>query len=46
MKFFIDFEALQFNNFIISIGCVCENGNQFSSFIKPPKGKTVSNFYY
>lgn len=44
MKFFIDFEALQFSNFIISIGCVCENGNQFSSFIKPPKGKTVSKF--
>ena len=33
MKFFIDFEALQYNNF-----------NQFSSFIKPPKGKTVSKF--
>ena len=44
MKFFIDFEALQYNNFIISIGCVCENGNQFSSFVKPPKGKTVSKF--
>ena len=44
MKFFIDFEALQYNNFIISIGCVCENGNQFSSFVKPPKGKKVSNF--
>lgn len=44
MKFFIDFEALQFNNFIISIGCVCENGNQFSSFVKPPEGKTVSQF--
>lgn len=44
MKFFIDFEALQFNNFIISIGCVCENGNQFCSFVKPPEGKTVSQF--
>ena len=44
MKFFIDFEALQYSNFIISIGCVCENGNKFSSFVKPPKGKTVSKF--
>ena len=44
MKFFIDFEALQYNNFIISIGCVCENGNQFSSFVKPPEGKIVSKF--
>ena len=39
MRFFIDFEALQFSNRIISIGCVCENGNTYSSLVKPPKKK-------
>lgn len=26
MKYFIDFEAMQFSNEIISVGCVSENG--------------------
>lgn len=40
MKFYIDFEATQFSNRIISIGCVCENGNTFKTLVQPVnKGK-------
>lgn len=40
MRFYIDFEATQFSNRIISVGCVCENGNTFKSLVKPVnKGK-------
>lgn len=39
MRFFVDFEATQFSNRIISIGCVCENGNTFSTLVKPGKKK-------
>lgn len=35
MKYFIDFEATQFSNYIISIGCVRENGDEFYSLVKP-----------
>lgn len=38
MKFFIDFEATQPENEIISIGIICENGNSFKSLIKPCMG--------
>lgn len=37
MKFFIDFEATQFSDRIISIGCVAENGNTFNTLVKPVK---------
>lgn len=35
MKYFIDFEAAQFSNRIISIGCVRENGDKFYSLVNP-----------
>lgn len=39
MRFFVDFEATQFSNRIISIGCVAANGNTFSTLVKPSKKK-------
>lgn len=42
MNYFIDFEANQFSNEIISIGCVRENGDQFYSLINI--NKKVTNF--
>lgn len=39
MRFFVDFEATQFSNRIISIGCVAANGNTFSTLVKPGKKK-------
>lgn len=44
MKFFIDFEALQYSEQIISIGCSSEEGNTFQTYVKPPKGEKVSKF--
>lgn len=46
MKYFIDFEAMQFSNYIISVGCVREDGKEFYSLVHVPTGtkKTVSNF--
>lgn len=35
MIYFLDFEATQYTNEIISIGCINENGLKFSSFVKP-----------
>lgn len=35
MNFFIDFEAAQFTNEIISVGCISENGDTFYSLVKP-----------
>ena len=37
MNFFIDFEATQFSNEIISIGCVSENNERFYSQVKAKK---------
>lgn len=37
MNYFIDFEATQFSNEIISIGCVNENGDEFYSLVKSQK---------
>ena len=34
MKYFIDFEAAQFTNEIIAIGCVREDGKEFHSYVK------------
>ena len=39
MKFFLDFEATQFSNRIISIGCVSENGDTFSTLCQPSNSK-------
>ena len=39
MKFYIDFEATQFSNKIISIGCIAENGQTFNSLVKPKSKK-------
>lgn len=39
MNYYLDFEATQFSNRIISIGCVCETGETFYSLVKPIKGK-------
>ena len=46
MKFYLDFEATRFSNRIISIGCVAENGNTFSTLVKPGKKKKVDSFRY
>lgn len=40
MKYFIDFEATQFSNEIISIGCVREDGATFYSLVNPKKKLT------
>lgn len=44
MKFFLDFEAHQFSNDIISIGCACENGKTFSTFVRLPERKKITKF--
>lgn len=43
MNFYLDFEATQFSNRIISIGCTNEKGATFKTFVKPKDGK-VNNF--
>ena len=44
MKFFIDFEATQYSEYIISIGCVSEAGKEFSTLVKPPVKKKLTSF--
>lgn len=44
MKFFIDFEAMQYSEYIISIGCVSETGKEFSTLVKPPVKKKMTSF--
>ena len=44
MNFYLDFEATQFTEEIISIGCVAENGDEFSTLVKPTDLKKVTNF--
>lgn len=39
MKYFLDFEATQFSNEIISVGCVREDGQTFYSLVAPVEGK-------
>lgn len=39
MKYFIDFEATQFSEEIISVGCIREDGETFYSLVAPAKGK-------
>lgn len=42
MKYFIDFEATQYTQEIIQVGCVREDGQEFSSLIRPRKIKNVT----
>lgn len=44
MKYFIDFEALQFSGEIISIGCIDENGREFYSLVRPKQIKKLTEF--
>lgn len=44
MKFYLDFEATQFSNRIISIGCVSETGESFNTLVKPARGEKISPF--
>lgn len=44
MKYFIDFEAMQFSNEIISVGCVSENGEKFYSLVQPQKAEKITEF--
>lgn len=39
MKYFIDFEATQFSQEIISVGCIREDGQTFYALVAPKKGK-------
>lgn len=39
MQFFIDFEATQFSDRIINIGCIAGNGATFSTLVKPTRKK-------
>lgn len=44
MNFYLDFEANQFSERIISIGCVAENGMTFNSLVNPGKGEKITSF--
>lgn len=44
MNFYLDFEATQFSDQIISIGCIAENGNTFSTLVNPGAKEKVSRF--
>ncbi len=44
MNFYLDFEAKQYSEKIISIGCVAENGNKFYSLVKPKSKSKLSKF--
>lgn len=39
MKYFIDFEATQFSEEVISVGCIREDGETFYSLVAPVEGK-------
>lgn len=44
MKFYVDFEATQFTERVIAIGCVCENGKSFRSMVRLCKGDKLTPF--
>lgn len=44
MNFYIDFEATQFSEEIISIGCIAENGNTFKCLVVPSDLKKITPF--
>ena len=39
MKYFVDFEATQFSEEVISVGCIREDGETFYSLVAPVEGK-------
>lgn len=43
MNFYLDFEATQYKNRILSIGCVADTGNTFYSLVNPEE-KKLTNF--
>jgi len=44
MKYFLDFEASQYDERIISFGCVDENGRSFYSLVRPKHERTITSF--
>lgn len=44
MNFYLDFEATQFSERIISIGCIADNGARFETLVKPVKNEKVNAF--
>ena len=44
MNFYLDFEATQFSEEIINIGCVADNGEEFDTLVRPNKIKNVTEF--
>ena len=44
MKYFMDFEATQFEQEIISVGCVDEDGREFYSLVKPHSMRKMTGF--
>lgn len=44
MNFYLDFEATQFSERIISIGCIADNGASFKTLVKPVKNEKVNTF--
>jgi DNA polymerase III epsilon subunit-like protein len=44
MNFYIDFEATQYTEEIISIGCIAENGNTFECLVVPSNLKQITSF--
>lgn len=44
MRYFLDFEATQFSQKIISIGCIADNGATFSSFVNPKTKDKITKF--
>lgn len=44
MNFYLDFEATQYSDKIISIGCVAENGATFHTYVNPGEKEKVSPF--
>lgn len=44
MKYFLDFEASQYDERIISFGCVDENGRSFYSLVRPKHERTITPF--
>ena len=44
MNFYLDFEATQFSERIISIGCIADNGASFKTLVKPVKNEKVTAF--
>lgn len=44
MKYFMDFEATQFEQEIISVGCVDESGREFYSLVRPHSMRKMTGF--